>query len=802
MLSTHRLRGEILSQSRVRIVICAFMGTYYSLFGMPNHPVYLAFALYSVALLLIAERASNLSMATPTLTLLCDSCFAVCGLHVSGERGAFLLFFLIHFAFAYGIRFGKSYLIFSIAISCAGVTWLYWNSFPWRGHIHFLLSFLFGMPFISSYFYVLTEKLRKSEENANINATQSKQLLTFLAHDIRVPLHQLLIEIKNLQGTAFFAPSMSSLSQMESIVNLMARMCSGVIITPSVGAGESVERSPDAAKSKSITLSKNILEISEIFRDQIESNGANLSYKFSCGVSAGVDANLSVVDRVLLNVISNASRHCSRGYVEIRTKFPSYGEKFLTIEIENFFENDSDILSAESTAGNLGNSIFYGASLGMNSIRAVTESVGGVFSFHALNDSCFLSTLDLPAVEFENQLETRTFHPVVVISSNEELITNCVQKLNAVANVYCFPSLESFTKNIGTLDNAVAAIFSEDLVISSNANTSMLDEILASHGLIIAVCSDPGMGDQILIHGSRIKIARESSVGTWIQAMQLSETLRLTKNIAFPRTNCGVRTLAEARILALDDNAVNLSLLSAGLQRYGLFFTSVSSLQAGMRELAKKNYDILILDWNVGISTAFEFLHFIQKSPYGSSIRILLLTAQDLDITKMGLPFVGNVKLVTKPADNADIFLAIRELWLDSSDLLLEGLKIEPRDLFFCDSYMGMAWTDDSIRTIDDLLGNFLSDVQVRIEELLAMGDAVPKADTLRARHALASMCYSVGAYSLGEVFKIHQDENRSELEAGSAEWNRRVAVSRDLLTLTTVHISIFRLSIRARRVS
>ena len=133
--------SEIASQSHVRIVICAFMGGYYSVFGISNHPLFLAFALYSMLLLFIAPKVTARRSIIPLLTLIIDNSFAIGGLHLTGERGSFLLFFLIHFSFAYGIRYGREYLIGSLIISSAGVTWLFWKSSPWQGHIHFLLSF-------------------------------------------------------------------------------------------------------------------------------------------------------------------------------------------------------------------------------------------------------------------------------------------------------------------------------------------------------------------------------------------------------------------------------------------------------------------------------------------------------------------------------------------------------------------------------------------------------------------------------------------------------------------------------------
>ena len=796
------LSGEIISQSQVRIVICFFMGGYYSVFGIPNHPVYLAFALYSTVLLLYAQRSHAAWRLVPSLTLLIDNGFAICGLHVTGERGTFLLFFLIHLSFAYGIRFGRSYLIASLAISCVGVTWLYQQSFPWQGHIHFLLSFLFGMPFISFYVYVLTGKLRRSEAKANKNAAQTAQLLTFLAHDIRTPLHQLLVAIKKLQETTCTTPTDASLYHMEHLVNLMARMCSGIVGSPSVTDEASTKYPVETAKLKPTTLNQRVVAFVELFRERIESRGATLRYDLAADIAPNIEIDISVVERALLNVISNAMRYCRDGYVEIRTRSESSREKKIRIEVENAFSSDPHILDARFSTGTRIHSLFHGASIGIDSTRGVASSAGGAFTFKAVNSSRFLSSLILPANELSTAHEAKTLYPVVVISSDGNLIAKCADNLNAAANVYRFPTLEKFTSHIGSYGGEIAAIFTDNPDIDNPTALAAFADFSDCHGLVVAIRPDSEHLDRIAIHSSRIEVAHGAADSTWIQAMQLSEEFRMSKIRPTTKNSYRLRTLASAKILALDDSPLNLSLLSVGLRNYGLSVTPISSLDAGMRELSQENYDVLILDWNLGDFTALDFLHKIQNESSANVPKILLLTAQDINIEKLEMPFVENIKLLAKPIDNAAIFFEIEEHWRSNIYRKIENFEISPKEIFYCDSYMEMDWSNGSITIIDDLLGEFLVSIQERVAELEIAGSMLAKEDIIRKLHAIASMCYSVGAYALGDLFKIHQNRILSEFRVDVLQHTSDFAESRDLLALTKMHISIFRLSIRARGMS
>ena len=794
------VRREIVSQAGVRIVICAFMGGYYSAFGVPNHPLYLVFALYSFALLLIAQRFSGLSNVVPILTLIADNGFAIWGLHVTGERGAFLLFFLIHFSFAYGIRYGRWHLFGSLVISCAGVTWLYWKSFPWQGHIHFLLSFLFGMPFISIYVYVLTEKLRKSEASATNNARRTEKLLVFLAHDIRTPLHQLLGSINKLQVSAYAEVCASTLNHMESLVNLMARMCSGIVSGRSVTGSGRPRRGLDGEDPQSATLNQRIVASIELFRDRMESEGAILRYDLSCQIAPNVSIDVSAVERALLNVVSNAARHCRDGYVEVRVRPGSRSDPEIVIEIENARATVLDGFMADSAPANGEFSAFFGASMGMESMRDVTSSAGGTFDFQALNNSRFLSTLIFPIGAWSLPYRAKTLLPVVAISRDIAFFSKCCDMLSTAANVYCYTSLENFTSHIRSYDGEIAAIFADLSDTIGSADLGNFDEFVDRHSLVVTLSSRIDDLDRILIQGRRIRIDRESGRSTWLQVLQLSEDLRTSRTWPSTRNDCSLGTLTAARILALDDNSLNLSLLAVGLSNYGLSIKPTGSLTDAMRELSQEKYDVFVLDWNIGDVTASEILRIIQDGPLALSLKILLLTAQNIDFEELQVRFTENIVVLTKPVDNATILAAIRRLWQRPSRPSAEAIETSADRIFYSRGYDDMKWNSDSIEAIDSLLGRFLADIEERVVELTIQIPTLSHEDLDRSLHALAGICYSVGAYALGDEFTDFPDRQLDFSREGSRRGGCFPRM-RDILALTKMHISIFQLSVRARSV-
>lgn len=791
--------SEIANQSHVRIVICAFMGGYYSVFGISNHPLYLVFALYSMVLLFIAPRVSARRSVIPLLTLIIDNGFAIGGLHLTGERGSFLLFFLIHFSFAYGIRYGREYLFGSLIISSAGVTWLFWKSFPWQGHIHFLLSFLFGMPFISIYVYKLTERLRRSEATANANARRTEKLLVFLAHDIRTPLHQLLGSIRRLQASEDSAAWAPILANMESIVNLTARMCSGVVASQSLSVNHEISHKFDADDQQRTTLNQRIVEFIELFRDRLDLEGAALRYELSGVIPPGATMDMSAVERVMLNIISNVTRHCRGGCVEVRVDLVPGDESKIRIEIENARDSSLDDRELDSDLNSTQQSLFFGTSVGMDSMRDVMSAASGEFLFRAVNNSTFLTTVIFPVSTCPMEHRVNIQLPVVIISRDAALIEKCHAMLSEATNCYSYSSLESFNLNITSYDGEIAAIFLDLNGDSDSAELATIDTFSDQHGMVILFASELDGLNKMRVNRRQIRINRGSARSTWIQALQLSKIFRPPKQLPHARRYCNLGDLASARILALDDNSLNLSLLAAGLRNYGLSIKPADSLQAAMRDLSDEPFDIFILDWNIGAVTAFELLQKIQNAPRERSPKILLLTAQNVDLHELPPHIVQNTIVLTKPVDSASVLFAIMKLWQRSELVPTNESALSADRIFFLDSYKKLDWGSESSRLIDGLLGEFLVDLEARFADLIVENQVLLHEDAIRKVHAIVSVCYSVGAYALGDKLDIDRNLFLSGSAQGWANSDSRFAQIREILSLTKMHVSMFQLSVRAR---
>jgi CheY-like chemotaxis protein/anti-sigma regulatory factor (Ser/Thr protein kinase) len=108
---------------------------------------------------------------------------------------------------------------------------------------------------------------------------------------------------------------------------------------------------------------------------------------------------------------------------------------------------------------------------------------------------------------------------------------------------------------------------------------------------------------------------------------------------------------AQAHILLVDDQAVNLMLLKRKLERAGMMVDSVSSGQACLDFLVHKQPDLILLDVSMPEMDGFEACEKIQSDPKCIEIPIIFITSKKSKEEKIQGLSAGAVDYITKPID-------------------------------------------------------------------------------------------------------------------------------------------------------
>ena len=798
MLEARSAAGrEVFSQAKVRVLICAFMGGYYAFFGIANHPVYLLFAIYTIGLLAASIRQIGDPKLISCFSLLIDNGFTICGLHVTGESGTFLLFFLIHISFAYGLRFGPKYLIASLTVSCLGVSWLYCASAPWQGRIHFLLSFLFGMPFISLYVYGLTEKLRRSEAFASESVFRTNQLLTFLTHDIRAPLQTLLETLDRLKGDDTSSASHASLSAMERIIEFMARMVSGVLNRQRIDGLKTESDAFDKQFISDFSINHWVVEFFETFRESVESKGATLRYRLDGEVGEQEGSASPLLERVMINVISNALRYCESGYIFVETALVQSPFTKIRITIENGIPPDKFDSPQRQARVKRHETSLYGAGLGIAAAQDAAIKAGASFLFSQKDHLNFSSILEFTNPVMLGRRRFKTLLPVVVISSNHKEWLKYVELFAGIACVYWTDSIPKYAHGTDLEHEYLEALYI-NVDVSSQITQENLRQLSLNGSRIVRAVDDPGISvEKILVDESFVKIRSEALKDTWIAALEIVNTLfTVTKKTRAP-LNLRELKMGERKILALDDNPLNLSFLSSGLKKFYINVVTVSTIVDARKAIKVERYDALILDWNIGLSNANELLSVFSDEQITNPPHILLLSAQKLESSELRAQKGQRLRMLTKPVSNDTIHAALCQL-IDNDDATLElETTYAPDDIFNFRSYLETELTERTVRVTESLLMEFVESLNGALVSRPGIFERTKNQEFESEIHRLASMCYSAGAYALGDCFKSIRSISTLEAAGDESRIFPQIVSAQRVYQMTRTHIVWFLASLR-----
>lgn len=112
--------------------------------------------------------------------------------------------------------------------------------------------------------------------------------------------------------------------------------------------------------------------------------------------------------------------------------------------------------------------------------------------------------------------------------------------------------------------------------------------------------------------------------------------------------------MGRARILAVDDNAVNLSAIETALQEQYEVVPMIAAKRA-LKYLNCEKVDLILLDVKMPVMDGVEALEEMRKLENGKSVPVIFLTAtKEDDVAEKGAE-LGICDYITKPFDGEDL---------------------------------------------------------------------------------------------------------------------------------------------------
>lgn len=117
-----------------------------------------------------------------------------------------------------------------------------------------------------------------------------------------------------------------------------------------------------------------------------------------------------------------------------------------------------------------------------------------------------------------------------------------------------------------------------------------------------------------------------------------------------------------APVLVVDDAGMMIQIVTSMLERIG--FHEIDSANSGHEALAmlwRKDYGLVIADWNMSPITGFELLSRMRKQPAFSNVPFIMITANPKEARVVAARDAGAAAFLAKPFSLESLELKIIE---------------------------------------------------------------------------------------------------------------------------------------------
>lgn len=179
-----------------------------------------------------------------------------------------------------------------------------------------------------------------------------------------------------------------------------------------------------------------------------------------------------------------------------------------------------------------------------------------------------------------------------------------------------------------------------------------------------------GLGLPIVVHlvelmGGKLTMSSELGHGTEIELVLPVKRCHDSDLLTQPTYNPSSLDFSKLRILAVDDNAINLRWLNDMAESWGARIDTASSVQDGLKILAQCEADknpisILLTDKNMPDKSGFDLVESIQKQGLKKPAIIIMLSSSELEDDIKTATALGIEEFILKPVKQSEVFNAIQ----------------------------------------------------------------------------------------------------------------------------------------------